>query len=61
LHLAASIIVILAGLYLGLVADTVGEMRVFGWALAAVGVVGLVSRWFIARATDRRDPRGGRR
>jgi hypothetical protein len=31
-------------------------MRAFGWVLVAVGLLGVVSRWLIARQRDDRDP-----
>ena len=57
LNRVASILVILAGLYLALVAD-VGEgsdMRTFGWVLVAAGVVGVIASVVLSRLGQGRD------
>jgi hypothetical protein len=56
MQLTASVLLVVIGAGLGLFADR-GEMRLFGWVVAVVGVLGLVSRWMLARWTGVRDPR----
>lgn len=58
MQLAVSIGLVAIGLFLALVADTSGDMRLFGWILAGVGVFGLGARWITARLRDQRS-RGG--
>ena len=41
MHLVMSGLVLLAGLFVALVADASPEMRVFGWVLAVIGALGL--------------------
>ncbi len=57
-HLIASIAVILTGLALALVLDGGDDIRLFGWLLVAIGVLGLISRWVISMQGDahRRPP-----
>jgi hypothetical protein len=56
MQLVASVVVVLIGLLLALVLGRAGDMRAFGWVLVAVGLLGVVSRWLIARQRDDRDP-----
>jgi hypothetical protein len=49
MQLVVSVGLIVVGLVIALGADTAGEMRIFGWVLAGVGVLALVMRWVIAR------------
>jgi hypothetical protein len=44
MQLVMSAFVLAIGLFLALLADASGEMRVFGWVLVAVGGLGLVLR-----------------
>jgi amino acid permease len=48
LPLVASIAVLVIGLGIGFLADVGDDMRFFGWLLAAIGVVGLLSQAWIA-------------
>jgi hypothetical protein len=56
--LVTSIAVVLAGLGIVFIADVGGDMRFFGWLLAGVGVLGLLSWWWVVRQRDSRDPPG---
>ena len=42
LNRIGSAVLLLLGLYLALLADAQADMRLFGWVLAALGVLGLV-------------------
>lgn len=42
-------IVLVAGLYVALVADTSSEIRVFGWVLVAIGGLGLLTAAVLRR------------
>jgi uncharacterized membrane protein YvlD (DUF360 family) len=56
-NLIASGLVVLAGLYLALVAD-VGEtsdMQTFGWVLVAAGVLGVIASIVLSRLGQGRD------
>jgi hypothetical protein len=48
-----SVFLVLAGLWLALIADPPGQMEIFGWFLVLVGVLALVARSAVAR---RRSP-----
>jgi hypothetical protein len=52
MQLVASVAVIVIGLLLGFFLRASGEMRIFGWILVGVGVLGLVARSWIARLRD---------
>jgi hypothetical protein len=56
MQLVASIGLIVIGLALGLFLGAPGDMRVFGWVIAGVGVFGLVVRSVIPRQPDGRRP-----
>jgi hypothetical protein len=56
MQLIASILLIVIGVGLGLFVDA-GDMRIFGWVVAAVGVLGLVVRVLVARRIEGGDPR----
>jgi hypothetical protein len=56
MQLVASVVVVVIGLLLALVLGRAGDIRVFGWVLVAVGLLGVISRWLIARQRDDRDP-----
>jgi hypothetical protein len=51
-QLVMSVIVLLAGLFVALVADAPADLRVFGWVLVAVGLLGVA-----VAALSRRRPR----
>jgi membrane protein DedA with SNARE-associated domain len=56
-HIVASVGVILLGLALALVLDTGNDLRIFGWLVVVIGVLGLLSRWVIsAQENKRREP-----
>ena len=57
-QLAASIILIVIGLAFALVLDIARDMQIFGWVLAVLGVLGIVTRVLVARARDGREPPG---
>jgi hypothetical protein len=61
MQLVASIFLIAVGLFLAFVGDVAGDMRVFGWVLAGVGLLGLVIRSVVNRQHDDRGPHGRRR
>jgi hypothetical protein len=42
LQLVASVLLIGIGLYVSLFADTSSDMRLFGWVVAVIGVLGVV-------------------
>lgn len=52
MQLVMSVIVLLAGLFVALVADAPADLRVFGWVLVAVGLLGVA-----VAALSRRRPR----
>jgi hypothetical protein len=54
MQLAASVGLIVIGLFVALVARAPADLHAFGWLLAGVGVLGLVIRWAMARRGDRR-------
>jgi hypothetical protein len=56
LQLVVNVIVIVMGLVLALFLDAPGEMRIFGWFVAAIGVVGLGARAAIIRRGSGRRP-----
>jgi hypothetical protein len=56
--LVVSIAVILVGLSIVFITDVGGDMRFFGWLLAGVGVLGLLSSWWVVRQRDSRNPPG---
>jgi hypothetical protein len=53
IQLVVSIALIAVGLITALVLNVPGDMRVFGWVLVGVGVLGLVLRSVIARLRER--------
>jgi hypothetical protein len=53
-HVVASLAVIVMGLALALVLGDGGDIRLFGWLLVVIGVLGLISRWVISRQGDAR-------
>jgi hypothetical protein len=57
LNRIASILLILAGLYLALVADLDegSDMRIFGWVIVAAGVLGVVASIVFPRLGRSRD------
>jgi uncharacterized membrane protein YfcA len=59
-QLVACVFLIVVGAYLGLFVDS-GEMRIFGWLVAVIGVFGLVSRSVITRLRQDRQPPTGPR
>ena len=54
LHIATSVAIIIVGLLLALVLSAPSDVRVFGWVAVAIGVLGLVSRVWIARQGNQR-------
>jgi len=56
MQLVASVLLIVIGVGLGLFVDA-GDMRIFGWVVAAVGALGLAIRWTLPRGSDGRAPR----
>jgi hypothetical protein len=56
IQLVVSAAIIVAGLVIALLLNTAGDMRIFGWILAGIGVFGLLSRALIQRA-DQDPPR----
>jgi len=60
MQLVASTVVLAMGLYVALLADDAGELRVFGWMLVAIGLLGLLLRWWMVRVTSDRDDRRNR-
>jgi hypothetical protein len=48
MQLVATIAVMVVGLVLATVIGS-GDIRIFGWILVGVGVLGLLARWVIAR------------
>jgi hypothetical protein len=59
MQLVASIGLIVSGLVIVNVGDSPPDMRVYGWIIAAVGVLGLLVRFMLPGAG--RDRRGGPR
>jgi hypothetical protein len=59
MQLVVSIGLVVVGLLLALVLDASGEMRVFGWVVVVVGVLGLAARRWLAGQRDDGPP--GRR
>jgi hypothetical protein len=57
IHIVASVTLILLGLVFALVLDIESDMRLFGWILAGVGALGLLSRWLIGQLRDGKDAR----
>jgi uncharacterized membrane protein len=57
MHIVASTVVLASGLYVALLADDAGELRVFGWMLVAIGLLGLLLRWWMVRVASDRDDR----
>jgi hypothetical protein len=55
MQLVASVSLVVVGLLVAVVLDVSAEMRLFGWVLLGVGVLGLVLRWVVARMQERRD------
>ena len=53
MHLLMSLFVLGAGLWLALVADASGGIRLFGWVLVLIGLAGVTARPLLAR---RRSP-----
>jgi hypothetical protein len=53
-QLVAIIFLIATGLYVALVADVDDDLRLFGWLLVGMGVLGLVLRFWLARMRERR-------
>jgi hypothetical protein len=53
MQFVASVVVVVIGLLLALVYDAAGDMRVFGWVLVVIGLLGLVARSWLAH--QRRD------
>jgi hypothetical protein len=49
MQLAMSIALIVAGLYLALIADAGGDVRTFGWVVVGFGVLGLALRFWLRR------------
>ncbi len=60
MQLVASVGLIVIGLLLGLVLHSSAEMRLFGWIVVAIGVLGLVARWWLARLRDDQAGKRGR-
>jgi drug/metabolite transporter (DMT)-like permease len=57
LNRVASILLILAGLYLALIADVdeTSDMRTFGWVIVAAGAFGVIASIVFPRLGQRRD------
>jgi hypothetical protein len=53
MQIVAGVALLLIGLYVAVIADTSGDMRVFGWFLVGAGVLGLVSRALLPRRAGR--------
>jgi hypothetical protein len=53
MQLVASIVLIVIGLWLALLVDKAGDMRIFGWVVVGVGVLGLILRRYVAGQRDR--------
>jgi hypothetical protein len=53
MQLVASVALIVIGLWLALLSGAAAEMRVFGWFVAGLGVLGLVFRVYLARQRNR--------
>ena len=59
MQLAASVGLIVIGLLLGLCTRGGADMRLYGWILVGVGVLGLVARSWIARLRAEESRRRG--
>jgi hypothetical protein len=57
LNRVASILLILAGLYLALIADVdeTSDMRTFGWVIVGAGAFGVIASFVFPRLGQRRD------
>ena len=61
MQLVASVAVLVIGLLIAFVLEAAADLRMFGWLLIVIGLLGLASRVLLARLRDRRDappPRG---
>ncbi len=57
MQLAASILVLLGGVYLALFASASGDVRSFGWILAVLGLLGIALWTALPQARRRPPPR----
>lgn len=48
MQLVASVALIMIGLFVAVRADA-SDLRIFGWVVVGVGVLGLLARWWLAR------------
>jgi hypothetical protein len=55
MQLVASVSLLVVGFIVAVVLEASAEMRLFGWVLFGVGVLGLVLRWVVARMREQRD------
>ena len=53
MQLVMSVALIVVGLWLALLSGAAAEMRLFGWVVAGLGVLGLVFRTLMTRQRDR--------
>jgi hypothetical protein len=59
MQLVASAGLVVTGLLLALLMQTSADMRVYGWILVGIGLLGLASRSWMARLRDDRPGRRG--
>jgi hypothetical protein len=55
MQLVASVAVLVIGLLIAFVLEAAADLRIFGWLLIVVGLLGLASRVLLARLQARRD------
>ena len=55
MQLVASVAVLVIGLLIAFVLKAAADLRIFGWLLIVVGLLGLASRVLLARLQARRD------
>ena len=55
MQLVASVTVLVIGLLIAFVLEAAADLRIFGWLLIVVGLLGLASRVLVARLQARRD------
>jgi hypothetical protein len=55
-HFVASGAVVLMGLALALLLGADSNIRMFGWLLVVIGLLGFVSRWVISVQSNKRTP-----
>jgi hypothetical protein len=53
MQLVASVVLIMIGLWLAFLVSNPGDLRIFGWVVAGVGVLGLIIRAVLAHQRDR--------